>query len=230
MELRALWKIGRRRWWLILIPALVAGVAAAYGYLQTPSVGGFSTSVRFTAATPPEEAGETGGYEDSEYYPWLTSEYVVNALTDWVRTSSFAEEVSAVLSEDGVEMPPGVIQAGIAADNERSVMVLIINGGDAEQVGAIAQAAGVILEERAPAYFPQFGEDGTQVVLLDTPVVVPVPPPVSVRLEPLVRFGLGLAAGIALAFLVEYLDPTVRDRGQIEALGLAVIAEIPRHK
>jgi capsular polysaccharide biosynthesis protein len=37
-----------------------------------------------------------------------------------------------------------------------------------------------------------------------------------------------LAFGIALAFIAYYLDPRVRDRGDVEAIGLSIIAEIPK--
>lgn len=227
MELRELWKIAVRRWWLILLPALVAAAYAVYGALTAPAAGGFTTSVRFTAATPPEP-DETLGYEDREYYPWLTSEYAVNALTDWVRTGSFAEEVSADLARQGYEVPPAAIAGGLAADNERSIMVLYLSGDDPELLAATAAAASTVLEERSNEYFPQFGGTGVEVVALDAPAVTPVPPPLSARLEPLVRVGLGLAAGLALAALVEYLDPTVRERRQLEMLGMPVLAEVPR--
>ncbi len=230
MELRELWRIARRRWWLILLPALAAGALALSRVFTAPVPGaGFATSIRFTAATPPEPE-TAGGYEDREYYPWLTSEYVVNALTDWVRTSSFAAEVSAALAEQDIDVPPGAIQAGIAADNERSVMVLYLSGADGEVLARTAEVAADVLENRSGEYFPQFGESGVEVVALDVPAVAPVPRPLSAQLEPLVRFALGLAAGIALAFLVEYLDPTVRERRQVEALGLPVLAEVPKGK
>ncbi len=228
MELRALWKVFLRRWWLVAIPAAVALALAAYGYLTAPPGGGFSASVRFTAATPP--GAETVSYEDDQYYPWLASEYVVNALTDWVRTGSFAGEVSARLAAQGVQVDAGAVQGSIVADNARSVMLLTVSGSSAETVVQIAQAAADVLSERAGAYFPQFGGDDLQVIMLDAPVAVPVPPPLSARFEPLVRFGLGLAAGVALAFLVEYLDPTLREREQVEALGLTVLAEVPRER
>ena len=54
-----------------------------------------------------------------------------------------------------------------------------------------------------------------------------MPPPLSSRFDPIIRFGLGLAAGIALAFLFEYLDPTLRDRREVEAMGLRVLVEVP---
>lgn len=228
MELRALWKIAWRRWWLIALPALAALAFAAYGYMQAPPAGGFTTSVRFTAATPPQADLQT--YEDSGYYPWLASEYVVNALTDWVRTSSFAEEVSAELAAQEIDIPAGMLQASTVADNARSVMVLTFNWGDAGQLESIAAAATSVLQHRSVDYFPQLREVGVEVVALDDPAIAPLPPPISARLEPAVRFGLGIVAGVALAFLVEYLDPTVHERAQVEALGLPVLAEIPRHR
>lgn len=225
MELRELWHIIRRRWWLIALPGLAALVFAVYGYLKAPVSGGFSTTIAFTAAAPPEA---TLGYEDAEYYPWLSSEYVVNALTDWVRTGSFAEEVSAELAAQDLEVPPAAIRGSLAADNARSIMTLTVGGGDPALVAAIAEAATDVLQTRSGAYFPQIGENGIEVMPLDDPAVGPVPPPISTRLEPLVRFGLGLAAGVALAFLVEYLDPSIHSRREVERLGLEVLAEIPK--
>lgn len=226
MELRALWKIVKRRWWLIALTGLAALALAVYTYISTPTGGGsFATSIRFTAATPPSSDRPT--YEDSSYYPWLASEYVVNALTDWVQTSSFTEEVSLELGRQGIEIPAGALQASISADNARSVMVLYMNWHDAGQLEAIAGAVAVVLQERSTTYFPQLDVVGVDVVALDEPAIGAVPPPLSARLEPLVRFALGLAAGFALAFLVEYLDPTVHERAELEALGLAVLSEVP---
>ena len=39
---------------------------------------------------------------------------------------------------------------------------------------------------------------------------------------------LGLAFGLALAFIAYYLDPRLRDRADAEAIGLNIIAEIPK--
>lgn len=227
MELRALWKVARRRWWLIALPSLAALAYATYGYATSPAGSvSYSTQIRYTAATPPDDERPT--YEDESYYPWLASEYVVNALTDWVRTGSFAEEVSKQLAEQNIDIPAGALQGRIAADNARSVMTLTLNWGDADQLAAIAEAATYVLQERSAVYFPPLSAVGVQVVALDAVSVSPIPPPISARLDPLIRFALGAGAGVGLAFLVEYLDPTLRDRSEIEALGLAVLAEIPR--
>ena len=225
MELRALWQIVKRRWWLIALPGIVALLYAAYGYVTSPTGVGYSTSIKLTAAAPP--GAEASNYEDTEYYPWLASEYVVNALTDWVRSATFAQEVSALLAEQEIDVPPGVVQSSIAADNTRSIMTLYVSGGDPDVVLAIAQAAPDALNRFATEYWPQFGDDGVEVVALDTPVVGTVPPPLSARFDPLIRLGLGLAAGVALAFLAEYLDPSLHSRREVEDMGISVLAEIP---
>jgi capsular polysaccharide biosynthesis protein len=229
MELRTLWRIVVRRWWLIAVPSLAALGVAAYGYLKSPPGSYYASSIRFTAAPPGQEA-DSASYEDREYYPWLTSEYVVNGLTDWVKTSSFAAEVADVLSAGGLELPAPVLQANINADNERSVLVVYLSWHSAGELEAIARAVGDVLRSRSVDYFPQLAASGLQVVQLDVVSVGQVPPPLSARLEPVVRFGLGVAAGVALAFAVEYLDPTIRSRSEVEKMGLAVLAEVPRSR
>jgi len=41
------------------------------------------------------------------------------------------------------------------------------------------------------------------------------------------RIAVALAAGLGLALLAEYMDPTVRDRDELETIGLSIIGEIP---
>jgi capsular polysaccharide biosynthesis protein len=45
---------------------------------------------------------------------------------------------------------------------------------------------------------------------------------------PVVRIGLALVAGIALALLWHYLDPTIHEAADLEDMGWVVLTEIPR--
>jgi capsular polysaccharide biosynthesis protein len=45
-----------------------------------------------------------------------------------------------------------------------------------------------------------------------------------------IRVAIALLAAVALAFIVDYLDTSVRDARDAEQLGLRVIGEIPRGK
>ena len=50
----------------------------------------------------------------------------------------------------------------------------------------------------------------------------------AARLDVPIRIGLGLIFGVVLACLAWYFDPHLRDRADAEAIGLSVIAEIPK--
>jgi capsular polysaccharide biosynthesis protein len=66
------------------------------------------------------------------------------------------------------------------------------------------------------------------VVPLDDIRVQSLAPPLTQRFSPLVRIAIALAAGVGLAALAEYLDRSVRTQADVEALGLPVLAQIPR--
>jgi capsular polysaccharide biosynthesis protein len=67
------------------------------------------------------------------------------------------------------------------------------------------------------------------VVPLDQPVINQIPAGLRAALELPLRLILAIGAGVGLAFLVDYVDPTVRTRRELEAMGLEVLAEIPKH-
>jgi capsular polysaccharide biosynthesis protein len=231
MELVALWRVARRRWWLIAIPTAVAALFAALTYEAPPTL--WTTGLRFTAAQAPAEgeaASAAAPYEDSSYVPWLASEYLVNALTAWVTTGSFAQAVSDNLARGGVEIGAGALGGAFAADNERSVMAIYITWRNPDQLWQIAAAAMDVLVNESGPFFPQTAAQPVTVKPLDEIAVGAAPPAITARLRPLVTVGVGLAGGLALAFLVEYLDPTLHTREELEEMGFDVIAEIPRHK
>jgi len=224
MELVNIARILLRRWWLILIPVVITAVWAAPSILNRSAVsGGFSTVINYSAAQQPEAMPpRDGDFQDI----WLASELTVNALTAWVQTGSFRNEIALKTAENGLEIDPAAI--GIAADNERSIGQLFLSWPDADQLAIIVQAALDVLVERNLAYFPQMGSAPASVTILDEPRIVPEAPPLANRFQPFIQIGLGLITGIGLAFLAHYLDPTLRRREDVEQLGIPVIANLPK--
>ena len=103
MEILALRDVLRRRWWLVLLPVIVAFIVlipALPGILNPAE--SYQVAMRFTAAAPADEITD---YEDSVYVPWLASEYMVVNLPQWVTSDSFAREVSAELVSGGIPHP-----------------------------------------------------------------------------------------------------------------------------
>ena len=226
MELRRLWKVILRRWPLALTPFLVV-LALGLATYRRPAPA-YNVGIRYTAGQPPL-AGSGADYEDDRYYPWLTSEYIVNGLADWVKSGSFAAAVSQELAEEGIILSAGAIQGSIASDNVRSVLLVSMTYGDRAALESMINAATAVLQARNAEAFPFLGENAV-VIPLDQPVINQIPAGLRAALDLPLRLGLAVAAGLGLAFLVDYLDPTVRTRREVEELGLEVLVEIPREK
>jgi capsular polysaccharide biosynthesis protein len=225
MELMLILRVLLRRWWLVAIPTVIVAVVAIPDLLNSrgSGAGGFTTTIRYSAAQVLEAIpGRDGDFQDV----WLASELAVNAMTDWVRTSSFVQEIVRAAGTQGVEVNAAALS--IAADNKRSVGQLTLNYPDAAALQTIVNAAVDVLKTRAQDYFPQLGGQPARVTVLDVPVVSPAPPPITNRLAPIIKLAVGFLGGVGLAFLAEYLDPRLRDREQVEALGVPVIATLPR--
>lgn len=221
MELRQIARVLVRYWWLVLIPPAVAAAITLPGALAHEAAGGgFTTVIHYSAAQVPEALPpRDGDFQDI----WLASEYTVNALAAWTLTDGFRQELARLA---GGRFDAG--RLGIAADNARSVGQLFLSYPDADGLQAAIDAAVVVLQTRTIDYFPQVGSAPAAVTLLGQPVIAPAPPPLADRFGPVIRIGLGLLGGVALAFLAHYLDPTLRRREDVEALGLPVIAALPR--
>jgi capsular polysaccharide biosynthesis protein len=223
MELRYFWKILKRRWWLIIIPPIVASIISLVMY-NPPAPAGFNVGVNFIVSQEPAEL--SANPDENRYYNWLTSEYIVNGLTDWVVGNEFKTAVSKQLAAQNIDVAPNTFN--VVADNVRSKLQFSIQHGDADTLDQIMDAAIVVLTEQNAAALPQLGGDTAVIVLVDQPFVTPIGQSIRNQLDIPLRIALALIAGIGLALLVEYLDTTIRDREEVENLGLELLGEIPK--
>lgn len=224
MELRKVWQVLKRRWLLVLVPALVVLAVGLLTY-RAPAPA-YSAGVRFLVGQPPTPGADL---EDEErYYNWLTSEYIVNGLTDWVRGGAFAAAVSEELAAQGVQVPAAAVQGMIAADNARSMLTISLVGASTPTVAATMDAVIQVLTSQNAAALPQLGGETALLTQLDQPSVNQVPAGIRSQLDLPLRLFLALLAGVGLALLVEYLDPTIRAREEIRELGFSLLGEIPK--
>lgn len=227
MELKQYWQIIWKRAW---IPALLLVVVAVASLLtgQTPPPT-YSTTMRFTVGVKPQELPDQYTYDS--YYAWLSSEYLADDLTAIVSSQAFAADVNRRLAEMGssVQIPPGSISGVTIAEKQHRILRLNLSWGSAAELADIAQAIVRVMEEDSPKYLTQLGTPGALINVIDEPAP-PAANPASLtqRLNLPVRLLLALAAGLALTFLLDYLDDTVRGRSELEALDIPVLAEVPR--
>lgn len=220
MEIVGLIRIVRRRWWLLLLPVIIVTILVIPDFLSSGSAvsGGFTTAIRYSAAQEFNLPQRDGDYQDV----WLASEFVVNAFTDWIKTSSFQDELRQILSDD-IDLNG----LNIASDNDRSIGIVEMTYPTAE-LDQIAQAAITVLQTRNQVYFPHLGDEPAEVNVLDAPRVQPFNPPLTNRLTPLIQLGVAFIVGLGLAVLAEYFDRTLRYPDEIEAQGIPVLAQVPK--
>ncbi len=226
MEIRQLLKILLRWWWLALIPAVIVGGYTVLTY-QRPGTP-YQTMMRFAAGSEP---AATLSPDYDRYYAWLSSEYIANALADIAVTGTFADNVALRLAQEGLAIDARAIQGAIASDNVQSVFVIYVTWPNAEQLPHVADAISAELTENGAAYFPQLRAAGSVARRVDPPQTTPLPPSLRTQLlGPGLRVALALAVGIGLVALAHYFDPMVRERAELEALGIQVLNTVPKQR
>ncbi len=226
MELREYLRVIWRYLWLIAALPLVVGVGSLI--FRPRPVPVYAATVRFTIGVNAPSAKDVTGY-DPVLTAYQASEYIRDDFVEIVQSDSFAADVNAELRKMGVsDVTIGKGNIAGTIEKQRRLMSLTITWGNPEQAAQIAQAAVKNLGENNAKYFAQLGSSAAAVSIIDQPGVYPVAQSLREQMEIPIRIALALLAGIAIAFIADYLDTSVRDARDAEALGLRVVGEIPR--
>lgn len=229
MELKQYWQIIWKRAWIpALLLVIVAGASLLTRQAPLPT---YSTTMRFTVGVKPQEVPDQYTYDS--YYAWLSSEYLADDMTAIVSSQAFAADVNRRLVDMGssVQIPPGSIGGVTIAEKQHRILRLNVSWSNPTELADIAQAIVGVMEEDSPKYLTQLGTPGALINVIDEPSPPAAnPPSLTQRLNLPVRLLLALAAGLALAFLLDYLDESIRGRPELETMGIVVLAEVPREK
>lgn len=227
MELRAYWQILLRRWW---VPVALVGLTLLFTLLSQkpwqPHPSTYAVSLSFSVGVKPQTS--SGEYDYDGYYTALASEYLIDDFAEIVKGSEFAARVSQRLQDQGIDVAPGVIQGSTQTGTLHRILQVTIYHGDAQQLPLIAAAVSQTLTEDAHLFMPRLLAGQGAVYLINRGNVVTIGPSLRQRLDLPLRLVLALLVGIGLVFLWEYLDDRIRTGADLEALGLSVLAEIPR--
>ena len=230
MELREYWSILRRRWWLPVVLAALVGLLSLFQLRPwQPAAPSYNASMRMLVGVLPAAEQDVTAY-DPRYYAWLTSEYLVDDFTEVVRSTLFAQQVSQRLADQGLTIPAGLIQGSSATGKVHRILSLSITWPDRAQLEVITTAAVTELRENTAFYFRQLGTENALVTILDEPQITAIGPSLRQQVEFPLRLLLTFLAGVLLVFLLDYFDTALHNRQEVEALGLVVIGEIPRHR
>ena len=226
MELRAYLAVLARRWQLVaLVPALVL-LAIIAQIIQTKPA--YTATTQVSVIRNEEQPQRTDRFKYDGYYALLASEYALDDLVKTVRGNVFAQDVAARIHQDtGQDISAGEIQQAITSSRLNRILTINATTSDPKRAVLIASAAAKTLEAKGLEYFQPNGPSSASIETIDAATEAHPD-----TLKRALLYGLQLVvaifAGLVLAFLVDYLDDTLRGAEAVSgALDLPVVGLIP---
>jgi len=216
MELIRYWRVMRRWAWLIILCPLIAALAAGLISLQLPKV--YEAQVLLYVQTPQVFTPSAGVVTTSDQ---LLRSYAV------IMTSR--DQLQKVISDESLGTDPKSLSKRINVTPQPSTLILNVAVRDTDP-GRAERTANTLVNNFA-AYVNAFPKDkgsSQDAVTVVSPAALPTEP-VSPR--PLLNVALallaGLMVGVGLAFLLDYMDQSVRsDEILRERVGIAPLGHI----
>lgn len=231
MQLRHYFAILRRFWLPIVLLPLLVGIISLYVELTRPQR--YGATARLMITQSPRGDDPTAMLPDFNLnYSWASSEFILDDLPQVVTSAAFARDVITFAERQGYALTLAEVQSGLGAATLHRSITLSSNADTPEKATAILQGAVEALQTNGLRYWNRSSADdnGLSVAVLDQPGE-------AVALGSLrrmvfnlgLRVGLALAAAVGLAFLLYYLDDTLREPRQVEEwTGVQVVGVIPK--
>ena len=231
MELREYWSIIRRRWWLPLAITAVALVASTVVGLRGAAA--YKTDMRVAISTVPTPDPNGVLYYDSRYYANLDSEYLADDMSEFMTSRAFADEVHRELNSGGspTDVDVTTIMTVTRAKKTHRFIDVTLTTATFDEGALIAGSISRILQDKAhlAQYLQALTAYDTQMSIVTPPVTHRANTVPGLISEIGLRTLIGLLVGVGLAFLIDYVDSSVRTREEAEKLlALPVLGEIPR--
>lgn len=244
MEIERLGMVFRRRLGLIVVIVLLTAVVSAVYPLLHPSGWQITTQLLvnpISGVTNPSAAY----YYDPAYYQELTSEYILDDFSSVITQNTFSQEVIAKLkqsSDASVRAAADKLDANNLSKQFKvtrihRVLEIKIDAPSKSLGMAIAQATDQLVAQKGPDYFQSLdpanaklvgaGRPVASVAVTDAPHITQQPGLAKDSLFWLLRTAVGLAAALAIAFILHYLDDRLYDEYDVRAtLGLPLLGSV----
>ncbi len=230
MEFREHLAVLQRRWPIALVIAvltlLVSGVFALRGPKAFESTVRLAVSIGNPGVGAPPDAEQPPYVYQRDYYQWLASEYLADDLSEIIQSDAFAQRVSQRVND---KVTKENVRDVTRVRKTHRILDVTIQAGSPTFAQEIITAMVQEIQQNGQVYLAELASDRGQVVAIDDPQPgKPATTTRSLAVDLGLRGALGLFAGLVLAFIVDFLDSTVRSPREIERiLGLPVLGEIP---
>jgi capsular polysaccharide biosynthesis protein len=232
VELREYWSIIRRRWWVVAAVTLVAFVASAAVGLRGAAA--YRTDMRIAVSSVPVSDPSQQLQYDPIYYSNLDSEYLADDMSEFMHSDAFAGEVKRELATArNMNLDINTIVTATRTKKTHRFIDVTVNSATPEEGKEIADSISRIMNDpgRLGIYLRALTAYNTQMSVITPPETRRGNTLPGLISEVGLRTLIGLLIGVALAFLLDYIDQSIRSREEAEdVLRLPVLGEIPRSR
>jgi len=227
VELRAYAGVLRRYWYIVVIvPVLVlAGVL----YQASRAKTSYTSKTELSVVRDQEQPPSSPFYTYNDYYAYLASEYTLDDMVGLVQGNVFAHDVSTELAKtDGITMSTKDVQTALSSSRLNRILTIQAKADSKARAEAIAAAAGKVLAAKGTGFFGFTDPSKDAMIRTIQTATSATASTGRQRIILALQVIIGLIAGILIAFLVDYIDDTLRSPEMVSSsLRLPVIAAIP---
>ncbi|MGB1253504.1 MAG: hypothetical protein ACPG8W_23030 [Candidatus Promineifilaceae bacterium] len=215
-----------RRWRLMLLSGFITALVTLFALRPSEVI--HKVEMRFIVGQPPLASASDD--ERERYYTWVTSEYIVFSISDWVNGTAFYDLILQEVTADGFSTDITELDKIIGATSYRSILLVVVQHTDPELLVATAEATTKIVTNFHNVDIPQIRLAPPTLFPIDNiPVVVSPRTTISEQLRiPLSIVLAFVLAGVA-AIVAERIDKTIRSRDVADTLRIPLLGEIPAH-
>lgn len=219
----AYWDILRRRWPLIVVVLALDVLASGYLFARAYRTTGYQGCLTLYVAdvSSPSLTLET---TDQLLAGETAANFFADDILDVAQSARVRDAVSAALTRRQLpDSTPGQLVVG-GARKDRTVNLCVANPAPATALAAASSLGREMTSQRS--HFIGAKMAARTYVTVVSPATVSRIPGSHAAINLALRLVLGLLVALGLALLWDAMDPTVRDRSDVEgALGAPVLAE-----
>ena len=221
IDLLQLWEILKKRWVIVIvIPLIAALTSGVISFFVLKPVYQASTTLIVGKKAADDTAQQAGALLD--YNVLMANKQLAKTYGAIAKSRTVEQKVIDKLK---IPLTTEELDEKIKVDPVQDTEVLQIAVQDYDP-GLAAKIANATAEEFSEMVIDVKKVDSVSIIDKAVPPAHPVKP--NKKLNVLIAFAVGLMAAVGLAFLLEFLDNTVKDENDVEELlGLPVLGIIP---
>ncbi|WP_342436975.1 Wzz/FepE/Etk N-terminal domain-containing protein [Paenibacillus sp. FSL L8-0436] len=223
LDLRDYFQIVRKRLWMIVSIVIVVSILAGiYSlFIKNPV---YEASTKIIVNQTPTQS--TVGQLDLNQIN--TNIQLINTYKEIIKTPAILDVVAKDYPQFNITAEELLNKVNVSSVNNTQVMTLVVRDNSYQRAAEIVNAISLVFKQEIPSLFNVQNVSILNEAKTDPPVAPgPVEPNVIMNIA--IAFIFALMIGLGIAFLLEYLDDTLKTEDDIEKyLGLPTIAMITR--